>query len=122
MATLTTSYREGTFATIAAADTGLDTWLNALNARIIVLTGGTAATRSYGTLTFSVKCENAGATEYTFRMSITFDTDVVAAGTALTHSQTVVTALAALATAAEGASAYTTVTDVEAQGNITMVG
>ena len=112
------SYREGYFATIAAANTATDTFLTAMDARLQVI--GTAAVSAAGTITFSVTAENAASESYTFKHSVTFDTGTVAIGTALTYAIAVVTALDAMAVATEGASAYTTVTKVDVTANINM--
>ena len=112
------SYREGYFATIAAADAALDTFVTAIDTRLDVI--GTQAVRSYGTITMNVTAENAASEEYVHKGSITFDTGTVAAGTALTNTTTIITGLNTFMTAVEGASDYTTVTKVDVTANITM--
>ena len=120
MASLSGNYREGAFATIAAADTGLDAWITALDARFQVIAGGDLATRANGNFALSVKCENAAGDEYTFKHNVTFDTGVQGAGVPDASCITIVTALAALATAVEGASAYTTVVEVMVTGSLSI--
>jgi hypothetical protein len=112
------SYREGYFATIAAANTALDAFLTAMDARLQVI--GTAAITAAGTITMNVVAENAASESYTFKHSVTFDTDTVAIGVALTNAIAVVTALDAMAVATEGASGFTTVTTVDVTANINM--
>jgi len=112
------SYREGYFATIAAADTALDTFVTAIDTRLDAI--GTQAVSSSGTITMNVTAEDAGGDEYTHKGSLTFDTGTVAIGVALTNTSTIITALNALMTAIEGASSYTTVTKVDVTANITM--
>ena len=112
------SYREGYFATIAAADAGFDSFVTAVDTRLAAIS--TQATQANGSISLSVMCEDAASEQYTFKHSVAFDTGTVAAGTALTHCQSVMTALSALATAVEGASAYTTVKTVDISASITM--
>ena len=119
MGSVSDTFREGAMLLVATADTHLDTWLTALEARINAMSGANS-TQANGTISFSVECENAASATYTFKQSVTFDTGVVAAGTALTHCQSVVTALDAFADAVEAASAYTTVTDVSVTASVTM--
>jgi hypothetical protein len=120
MSRLTGNYKEGAFANVADADAGLDSWITAMDTRFQAIAGGDLATRAYGTFTLNVKCEDGASNIYTFKMSITFDTGTVAVGAPDANCQTVVTNLAALATAAEGASAYTTVVEVEVNGSLTI--
>jgi hypothetical protein len=112
------NYREGYFATVAAADAALDTFVTAMDTRLNVI--GTQAVSSAGTITMNVVAENAASESYTFKHSVTFDTGTVAIGTALTNTTTIITALATLATAVEGASDYTTVTTVDVTANVNM--
>ena len=112
------SYREGYFATIAAANTALDAFLTAIDTRLNVI--GTQAITASGNITMNVVAENAAAESYTFKHSVTFDTGTVAIGVALTNAIAIVTALDAMATATEGASDYTTVTTVDVTSNVTM--
>jgi len=112
------NYREGYFATVAAADAGLDTFVTAIDTRLDAI--GTQAITANGTIGMNVTAENAAGDEYTHRLSVSFDTGTVTAGTALTHTIAIITALGVLATAVEGASDYTTVIEVSATANITM--
>jgi len=113
------SYREGYFATIAAANTGFDSFVTAVNTRLNAASGG-EATQANGTITMSVLCEDGSSNQYTFKHTVAWDTGTVAAGTALTHCISVMTALDALATAVEGASAYTSVKTVDVSATVTM--
>jgi len=112
------SYREGYFATIAAANTALDTFVTAIDTRLDV--DGTQAVKASGSITMNVLCEDGGGNQFTHKGSITFDTGTVAVGVALTDTIAVITALDAFMTAAEGASAYTTVLKVDVTANISM--
>ena len=114
---LTGSYREGYLATIADGDTALDAYITAMDTRLTAASGSDASAIS-GTITMNVKCENAGGTEYTHKISLTFATGTVA--DALTNVTTIVTAVDTLMDAVEGASDYTTVTEVEVTATITV--
>ena len=108
------SYREGYFVTVAAADTGLDTFVTAVDARLLASSGADAGAIN-GTITMNALCENAGGTEYTHKASITFDTGTVA--DAIANAILVITALSTLVSAIEGQSDYTTVTSVDVTAN-----
>lgn len=118
MASESGNFRESHFATIAAADTALDSFFTAVDTRLDAYT--TQATRANGTINLIVTAEDAGGTPYDFKISVRFDTGTVAAGTALTHCQSIVTALDTFADAVEAASAFTTVIEVEADASVTM--
>lgn len=120
MSTLNGTYRDGPFETVALADSALDAWVTVLDTRFQTKAGGDLATRGYGNIGIQMMCEDGAANEYTFRMSITFDTGTVAAGAPDANVQTIITSLTALATAAEGASAYTTVREVDVTGSLTL--
>jgi hypothetical protein len=113
------SYREGYFATIAAANTAFDTFVTAVDTRLNAASGG-QATQANGTITMSVMCEDGSSNQYTFKHTTVFDTGTVAAGTALTHCISIMTALDAMAVAIEAASAYTTVKTVDVTASLTM--
>lgn len=112
------SYREGYLATIAAADAALDAFVTAIDTRLDDV--GTQATKMSGSININVPCEGSGGDEFTHKVSLTFNTGTLAAGTPLTNVQTMITALNTLMTAVEGASDYTTVVKkVEVNANIT---
>jgi hypothetical protein len=112
------SYREGYFATIAAANAALDAFVTAIDTRLDV--DGTQAITASGTFAMNVTAENGAGDEYTHRGSVTFDTDTVAIGVALTNCITIITAFDAFMTSVEGASLYTAVTKVDVTANIVM--
>lgn len=118
MSSLNGTFRDGPYETVANADTALDSWITTMDGRFQTMAGGDLATRAYGSFQLSVMAEDGAGNEYTFRMSINFDTGTVGAGVPDANCQTIVTSLAALATAAEGASAYTTVREVTITGSL----
>lgn len=120
MSSVNGNFQEDMFATIAAADAGLDTWVTALDARLQDLSGGDTATRARGTIALEVTAENAAGNEYTHKISTTFDTGTQAAGAPDATIQTIITALDTYADAVAAAGDYDAITVVKARASITI--
>ena len=112
MPTLSGSYKETNLATIAAMIVLLDAHLTAENARMIVLGG--AATKIVGSITLSIKANNAGLESYTHRITVSINCPNLA------DTATLTAALAVFAAAVETESDYTTVIEVDAVMNTVM--
>ena len=111
MATENGAFRQGFFATIAAADTAIDSFIDAVAARLLA-SSGASPTRIVISVSLSVECNDGGGNTYTHRLSFTGDTGTVAAPAPVTNAKAMVTAFDTFADAVEAASTYTTVDEV----------
>ena len=109
------SYREGYFVTVAASEAGLLAFVTAVDARLLASSGSDADAIS-GTIAMNALCENAAGTEYTHKVSFTFDTGDQA--DALGEVTTILAALEVFINAIEANSDYTTVASVDVTANI----